>query len=697
MKVLQHYSKIDPTKCIGCHLCKRRCPGRAITVGRADGNDAKSVEASCTKACPTHINVAGYVGLIGEQRFAEAYSLIMQDNPFPSICGRICTHPCEEECNRGFADKPIAIRDLKKFVADEAYQNGESKVTPLPKNGKSVGIVGAGPSGMTCAYYLALLGYEVHVYEEESVAGGVLAYGIPEYRLPKAILKKELDNIVEAGVTMHLNCSVGKDVTMEQLRERHDALYMATGTKFSKKMDIPGEDLDGVMHGLDFLHEVNLGKQVLVGKNVVVIGGGNTAMDVARTLIRLGVEQVTILYRRGLIDMHAERIEIQEAMEEGVKFVAMTAPAKVLGNGKVERIECLKTQYVKADDFGRRNVEVVQGSEHFIACDMIIPAVSQYFDLPFVKENVFETTKQGNFITDEDTMMTSVDGVFAGGDMIRGSDVAVTAIADGKKAAIHVDLYLGGSGILHVGDKIDLPEAQQEETLFKHERFPIEYLPLDERKATFSEAILGYTAENAVSEAGRCLHCNTQYKASVDADLCLDCGLCVEFCPQDAPQMILRETPRKLQVEVRPECMEAIAELCKKAHQYPSRSGACPCNGISNAELAQAILDGAHTPVEIAHATGAGTGCGGVYCNGHIQQLLAAAGYPIEDSGDHLFMHNGLDMWEISKEVSDSHAIYNVEFDKDHYFKPELFEDYRNVFPKALQEKLQQYDNEKGE
>lgn len=684
MKVVEHYSQIDPSKCIGCHICERRCPGEAIKVGRTDG--CGGYEAPCSKACPAHVNVAGYVSLVGEKRFAEAYSLIMQNNPFPSICGRICTHPCEGECNRGLADKPIAIRDLKKYVADTAYANDEPVVKALPKNGKSVGIIGAGPSGMTCAYYLALLGYEVDVYEEEPVAGGILAYGIPEYRLPKAILQKEIDHIVNTGVNMHLNCSVGKDVTMDELKTKHDAVYIATGNKFSKKMDVPGEELPGVIHGLDFLHDVNLGKEVAIGKNVVVVGGGNTAMDVSRTLVRLGAERVTVLYRRGLIDMPAEKIEIQEAMEEGVKFVPMTAPVKVLGNGKVEGIECLNTKYIETDGFGRRKVETEEGTNYVVECDMVIPAVSQYFDLPFVKKDAFETSEKGNFVTDAKTMMTSVTGIFAGGDMIRGSDVAITAIADGKNAAINIDVYLGGNGVLNVGSEIELPSKQHEDSLFKHERFPIEYLPLDERKSTFNEAVVGYTEENAVAEARRCLRCDTQYKATVDPDKCLDCGLCVEFCPQGAPKMVLRDQPIPLAIEVKEEDKPRIAEICKKARVYPAFR-LCACAGVTPAEICQAILEGCTTQQALAQRLGVTTGCGGLYCTTPVNLLLEAAGYPPESTDNGLRLKNTLNLWDVSKEVADKYPMYHIEEDQKLYFHPELFDDYTILWPKKEEKK----------
>lgn len=464
----------------------------------------------CENACPAGINVPGYVALIGAGRFIDAYNLIRQENPFPAICGRICTHPCESKCRRAQLDEAIAIKDLKRFAADYAFKHEEllNRDSVFHKNGKSVGIIGAGPSGLTCGYYLARLGYDVDVYEAQPVAGGVLTFGIPEYRLPQEVVAKEIRLIEEVGVKIHLNTEVGKDISFEELRKKHDSIYIATGTQLSNKIDIPGEDLGGVFHGLDFLRSVNLGKEVKVGKTVAVIGGGNTAIDAARTAVRLGAEEVMILYRRQVEDMPADPIEVHEAIEEGVEIIPLVAPVRIIGKDKVEEIECLRMELSGFDSAGRRKPKVKDGSNFTIKVDMVIPAVSQSSDLPFVKKEEVELTEWGTFVTEKDTLMTTMEGVFAGGDVARGSDVAITAIADGKKAAESIDLYLGGKGILNKGEAIAIPSKDDEDEIVEHERFPMDMIDPQKRKQNFCEITDGYHKLNAIAESMRCLRCD---------------------------------------------------------------------------------------------------------------------------------------------------------------------------------------------
>ncbi|MCL1817110.1 MAG: FAD-dependent oxidoreductase, partial [Clostridiales bacterium] len=432
-------------------------------------------------------------------------------NPFPAVCGRICTHPCEAKCRRGTRDEAIAICDLKRFVADYAmnHQKPYSHDIVFPKNGKKVAIVGAGPSGLTCAYYLVRIGYDVDVFESKSIAGGVLAYGIPEYRLPNDVLEHEILLIRQAGVNIHLNREVGKDISFEQLRGEYQAVYVATGTQFPNKAGVPGEDFSGVFHGLPFLHDVSLGKRVRVGKRVVVIGGGNTAIDAARTTIRLGADKVTLVYRRTRDEMPAEEREIVEAIEEGMELLTLTAPTHFVGeNNKVIGIACEKMELGEFDNSGRRKPKKLAGSEFVIDCDMIIPAISQHADFPFISKEDVELTAWGSFVTDRVHLMTSMEGVFAGGDVARGSDTAVNAIADGKRAASSIDIYLGGNGILNKGEPIEIPEGEIDDDPAEYNRFPLEILPPDKRKQGFREVVLGYRKLNAVAEATRCLRCD---------------------------------------------------------------------------------------------------------------------------------------------------------------------------------------------
>jgi NADH-quinone oxidoreductase subunit F len=463
----------------------------------------------CQNACPAGVNVPGYVALIAAGRLRDAYNLVRKENPFPAVCGRVCTHPCESKCRRAQLDEPISIADLKRYVADYILRNEEPYMDLVfPKRGKGVAIIGAGPSGLTCGYYLARLGYDVDIYESKPMAGGVLAFGIPEYRLPKEVLQQEIKLIEQVGVKIHLNTEVGKDITFDQLRKDHNALYIATGTQFSHKIGIDGEDLKGVYHGLQFLCDVNLGNEVKIGKQVAVIGGGNTAIDAARVAIRLGAKEVNILYRRLEEDMPADRREIRDAIEEGVQVITLVAPVKIIGNDSVTEIECVRMELGEFDASSRRKPKAIPGSEFRIKTDMVIPAVSQYSDLPFINKDEVELTKWGTFVTDRDTLMTKINGVFAGGDVARGSDVAITAIADGKKAARSIDKYLGGKGILNTGEEIEIPRPSDEKEIIEHERFPMKFLDPELRKNNFDEVCSGFHKLNAIAESMRCLRCD---------------------------------------------------------------------------------------------------------------------------------------------------------------------------------------------
>lgn len=463
----------------------------------------------CQNACPAGVNVPGYVALIAAGRVRDAYNLVRKENPFPAVCGRVCTHPCESRCRRGQLDEPIAVADLKRYVADQIFRSDEPYMDLVfPKKGKSVAVIGAGPSGLTCGYYLARLGYDVNVYESQPVAGGVLAFGIPEYRLPKEVLQHEIRLIEQVGVKIHLNSEIGKTLTFQVVKEKHDAVYIATGTQFSRKINIPGEDLTGVYHGLEFLRDVNLGRKVKVGKKVAVIGGGNTAIDAARVAVRQGAEEVTILYRRLEEDMPADSREIRDAIEEGIRIIPLVAPVRILGKKAVEAVECVKMGLSEFDSSGRRKPKEIPGSEFKFETDMVIPAVSQYSDLPFINKDEVEITGWGTFVTDKDSLMTKMKGVFAGGDVVRGSDVVITAISDGKDAAKAIDKYLGGKGELNTGEDIEIPKAADDKELVEHERFTMKYLDPNIRNKCYDEVAIGFHKLNAIAEAMRCLRCD---------------------------------------------------------------------------------------------------------------------------------------------------------------------------------------------
>lgn len=467
------------------------------------------VKSPCQNACPAGVDVPGYLTLISVGRVQDAYDLIRRENPFPAVCGRVCTHPCESMCRRGQLDEALSIMDLKRYTADYVMNSGQPmKKLIYPSNGKSVGIIGAGPSGLTCGYYLACTGYDVTVYEANAMSGGMLSLGIPEYRLPKKMLTDEIKLAEQVGVKINLDMEVGTDITFEELKEKHDAIYIATGTQFPNKMGITGEELEGVYYGIDFLRDVNLGKEVKVGSRVAVIGGGSTAMDAARVALRLGAKKVHVLYRREIEDMPADKREIEEAIEEGIEIHTMVNPFEIVGKDHVEKIKCNRLVPGAFDASGRRKPVVVKDSLVEFELDMVIPAVSQHSDLPFISEDEVELTKWGTFIIDPTNMMTNKDGVFAGGDIVRGPDTVIWAIADGKNAASAIDRYLGGSGELNKGHEIDIPEIDSEGEVSEHDRFTIRVMDTKERSNCFAEVNQGFHKLNAIAESMRCLHCD---------------------------------------------------------------------------------------------------------------------------------------------------------------------------------------------
>lgn len=465
----------------------------------------------CQNACPAGVNIPGYLALVAEGRMVDAFNLIRRDNPFPAVCGRVCTHPCESKCQRSMLDESLAIADIKRFVADSYYEEAQPFLERrFPPNGKSIGIIGAGPSGLTCGYYLSLSGYDVTIYEELDEPGGILRFGIPEYRLPKETLHKEIDYIKQSGIKILLNTKVGDQLTFESLRNEHDAIYISTGTQFSNHIGIEGESLNGVSFGLDFLKEVNSNQRATVGKIVGVIGGGSTALDAARTAIRLGAKEVHIFYRRVREDMPADPREIQEALEEGVVLHTLVSPKRIVGDneGNVVGLDYIALIPDKYDQTGRRkSVESGEPEQH-MKLDMIIPAVSQHSDLPFISKEDVEMTTFGTFVIDTKSSMTKIDGVFAGGDVVRGPDTVIASITDGKMAAKHIDRYLGGDGNINQGQMIQIPEAKDIGTPEEHSRFERRMMDPKRRIQTFSEVSQGYHRLNAIAESMRCLRCD---------------------------------------------------------------------------------------------------------------------------------------------------------------------------------------------
>lgn len=466
--------------------------------------------APCQLACPANTDCQGYVGLIANGKFDDAIKLIKDKIPLPASIGRVCPHPCEKACRRAKVEEPINIAQLKFFAADLDLKGESYLPTPKADTGKKVAIVGGGPAGLTAAYYLRQLGHEVTIFDMMDKMGGMLRYGIPQYRLPKEVLDAEISLIEKTGVKMINNCKLGDGLTIEMLKKVNDAIILAPGAWKSSPMRVKGEELNGVYGGIDFLRSVIKGSPVEIGEKVAVCGGGNTAMDACRTAVRLGAKEVYVIYRRTEKEMPAEEIEIKESKEEGVIYKFLTNPIEIKGeNGKVKGMELQLMELGEPDASGRRRPVAIEGKTEYIELDSVIMAIGQKLD----KDNfdgIVELTDRGNILADEDSFLTNLDSVFAIGDATnKGASIAIEAIGEADRCVKSVDAYLNGKTLdltekyisKRDDDKIDVSGKE------KIARTVAKVLDADIRKANFDEVSLGLTIEEAKKEAERCLEC----------------------------------------------------------------------------------------------------------------------------------------------------------------------------------------------
>lgn len=507
--------------------------------------------APCRKACPAEVNVQGYVSLIAQGKFKEALEIIRKDIPLPLVCGRVCFSPCEDACTRKDFDEAVSIRALKRLAADYELKMGKTeKPKPIPKtHSEKVAIIGSGPSGLTAAYELVKSGYPITVFESTPKPGGALRYCIPAYRLPKDILEDEIGYIKALGVEFKTNTKVGKDVTIDDLfKQGYKAIFIGSGAHRCLSLNIEGEELEGVMHSLTFLNNINYGRPVKLGKKVIIVGGGNVAVDVARTAKRLGPDEVTVLYRRTEQEMPAHKQEVEEAKLEGVKFQFLTSPKKIVGkDGKVVGIECLKMRLGEPDESGRRRPIPVEGSEFTVPADTVILAIGETPDTSFLPKEI-QITKGNTIVVDQVTLQTIVPNIFAGGDAVTGPASVVEAIAAGKKAAESIDRYLRGLDLKAGREKetYETKWATTEKPVEKNPRQPMPRLEPLQRATNFNEVELGFAPKAGMQEAHRCLSCGPCAQcleteelcepddAIVDEDRCIACANCEKICEYGA-------------------------------------------------------------------------------------------------------------------------------------------------------------------
>jgi NADPH-dependent glutamate synthase beta subunit-like oxidoreductase/bacterioferritin-associated ferredoxin len=627
----------------------------------------------CNAECPVGNDIEGFVSLLQAEKWDDALHLLRTTNPLPGVTGRICDRPCEAACNRGWFDQSVSIKALERALGDYGAQKAQEISADGPRHKEKVGIIGSGPAGLSCAYHLIRKGFGVTVFEQKGEIGGILRFGIPAYRLPKDVLDREIGGLHKLGIDFKLNQKWGDTLLTEKDLESYDAIYLALGFHKSGKLGIPGEDCPQAMPGLAFLEQINSGKAPELGPTVLIIGGGNSAIDSSRSVLRLGAKPI-LVYRRREEDMPAIASEIEDLKSEGIETLTLTTPVRfILKEGRLAEVECTKMELGEIEADGRRQPIPVPGSEFRIPAETVIHCIGETGDLQGAPQ---ELKIEGEKIVADHWGRTSIPKIFAGGDIATGLGTVAHAIGSGRRGAQAIAAYLlGESNLVQASEK---PVIRAADMNFDYwdpaPRLIPHRIPVERAVSCFDEIHQTTSREVSVPEANRCLHCAVS--PEFHPEHCRACTNCSSRCPSFAISLNTLESPYIVKVEVEDAIMEQVRQICLGANIHPE-SIVCFCSSTRAMEIAAAILKGAKTPEEVSRETGARTGCG-VLCIEPIFRLIQAAGIELGISPHpDVWYPTVPTIWDIPSNVVKKYEDHGFRFEEDKAFYEKLIDDAR--------------------